>query len=71
MKNRMISAIQLTYEAIAGDLGDVDLNDAVECTLDADRVAMYGMDENAYLALKALNWEEMERLGKEALRSYF
>ena len=71
MKNRMIVAIQNTYEAIASDLGDVDLNGAVECTLDADRVAMYGMDEDAYLALKDLNWEELERLGKEALRGYF
>ena len=71
MKDRMIVAIQNTYEAIAGDLGDVDFDGAVECTLDADRVAMYGMDEGAYLALKDLNWEELERLGKEALRGYF
>lgn len=67
----MICAIQNTYEAIGSDLGEIDLDGAVECTMDADRVAMYGMDEDAYESLKALNWEELQRLGREALKGYF
>lgn len=71
MKDRIIKAIRLTYESIATDLGNHDLDEAIEITLDADRVRSYGYDKEAAEVLYALSWGDMYDLGRDSLRTYF
>ena len=74
MKGRMLSAIQNTYEAIASDLesiGPLSLDSAVEMTLDADRVSMYGYDDEAVQEIGRLDFYERQALAREALKGYF
>lgn len=80
MRTRVKQAIRRTFEVIAGDLEDacaqcgerMDLADAIEGCIDADRVRDYGGDKEAAEALYSLTcWSDMKRLGEEALREYF
>ena len=80
MKERVITAIQCTYEYIASDLAECSracgeeftLEHAIEGAIDADRVVDYGHDKEAAAALHALkNCSAMKKLGKEALKEYF
>lgn len=71
-KKEMISAIQNTYEAIAGDLPQgIDLETAIELTLDADRIAMYGYDEDATNYLATLPYTAKKAIAFLALKGYF
>lgn len=81
MKDRIKTAIQRTYSVIAGDLqearwqcgetGDIPLDEAAECCIDADRVDTYGGDKEASEALYAMDdYESMMKLGQEALKGY-
>lgn len=68
---RIENAIQTTYESIAPDLGKVCLQDAVELTLDADRVDMYDGDDDAVEQFKKLTYSQKKLIAFKALRSYF
>lgn len=68
---RMEIAIQTTYEAIAADLGEVCLQDAVELTLDADRISMYGRDDEALAEFQKLSYKQKKLIAFVALKVYF
>jgi len=79
MKKRILTAIQCTWNAIAGDWyavceqhgGECTLSSAVEGCIDADRTAAFGGDDEAAEVLYSMTWPEMKALGNEALKGYF
>jgi hypothetical protein len=79
MKKRILTAIQYTWNAIAGDWyavceqhgGECTLSSAVEGCIDADRTLTFGGDDEAADVLYGLTWDDMKLLGKEALKEYF
>ena len=68
---RIKIAIQTTYEAIASDLGEVNLEQAVELTLDADRISMYGGDDEALAEFNKLSFKQKKLIAFVALKVYF
>lgn len=70
MLKRMRRAINRTYQAIGYDCwgeSDPPLSEAVEVTLDADYMEMYGGDREAVDALRELDYDTQDRIAESAL----
>lgn len=75
MEQRIIRAANRTFQVIGGDLlnlvqemggGSIKQIEVIEAVFDADRMKMYGGDDEAYLATKDMSWDELVKLGKKA-----
>lgn len=71
MKGRVETIIQTTYEIIGSDFCVCDLECAVECTLDANRIEQYGNDVIATNVFLSMPWKQRLKVAREALKVYF
>jgi len=67
----IIWMIQSTYEAIGLELGEHDLDIAIEMALDADRLSLYGQDPDSLEIFKGLSRVNQLDFAQHALRCYF
>ena len=70
-REEIIWAMQSTYEAIGSDIGDHDLDIAVEMVLDANRIEAYGDLGDCLDLYKSLSFGARLELCNVALRAYF
>ena len=73
MKRRICNAALSTWSVIHYDVqkaigGRVKLEDAIEFVGDADRMKMYGRDNEAYDFFMKLDYKTQDKLLKEALK---
>ena len=70
-REEIIWAMQSTYEAIWADLGEHDLDIAIEMVLDANRIEMYGDLGDCLELYKSLSFGARFEICTVALRVYF
>lgn len=75
MERRILNSMKRTWQAIGIDCiqcriycGEKRMPRAevIEVVCDADRMDMYGDDQEAYDVSKRLDWNDMKKLGKKA-----
>ena len=76
MKERMLRALQRTWQAIGPDVlqclgegGSLSREEVVETVLDADHVRVYGDDAEAAEYLYSLPYAEMKEIAREEFSS--